>query len=202
MARSTWSLRMKDAGARDQRLEAICFRRLLIVDQRTACADDLVVVLGRDRGQARRGIGRRHRAGIGAGGKRTDRARPASTDKPAQRATELSSRPSSPYPSNIDSACGRVARSHVAVNMPADFDDRLPPHCAASLTQRIFGLITFEWIIGLLLAAVVLSALARRLACPTPPFLPSAARCLPSCPPLRPGRSIPNWHWRFSSHPC
>jgi monovalent cation/hydrogen antiporter len=42
---------------------------------------------------------------------------------------------------------------------------------AASFNQRNFGLLTFEWIIGLLLAAVVLSALARRLAVPYPTFL-------------------------------
>ncbi len=42
---------------------------------------------------------------------------------------------------------------------------------AASFSHWIFGLINFEWIIGLLLAAVVLSALARRLCVPYPTFL-------------------------------
>jgi CPA1 family monovalent cation:H+ antiporter len=42
-------------------------------------------------------------------------------------------------------------------------------YCVAYL--RISGLINFEWIIGLLLAAVVLSALARRLGVPYPTFL-------------------------------
>ncbi|MGY3132016.1 Na+/H+ antiporter [Bradyrhizobium sp. USDA 4503] len=41
-------------------------------------------------------------------------------------------------------------------------DDRL---------HRGFGLLTFEWIIGLLLAAVALSALARRIKVPYPTFL-------------------------------
>jgi len=42
---------------------------------------------------------------------------------------------------------------------------------AAAFSQWIFGLINFEWIIGLLLAAVALSALARRLCIPYPTFL-------------------------------
>jgi Na+/H+ antiporter len=39
------------------------------------------------------------------------------------------------------------------------------------LAVRIFGLITFEWIIGLLLGAVALSALARQVKVPYPTFL-------------------------------
>jgi CPA1 family monovalent cation:H+ antiporter len=54
--------------------------------------------------------------------------------------------------------------------MPADFGGRLLPHCGV-VHPRIFGLITFEWIIGLLLAAVALSALAQRLGVPYPTFL-------------------------------
>ncbi|MEN3346616.1 MAG: monovalent cation/hydrogen antiporter [Bradyrhizobium sp.] len=41
----------------------------------------------------------------------------------------------------------------------------------ATIGARGFGLLTFEWIIGLLLAAVALSALARRIKVPYPTFL-------------------------------
>jgi CPA1 family monovalent cation:H+ antiporter len=54
--------------------------------------------------------------------------------------------------------------------MQADFDDRLPSHCGI-FHPRILHLITFEWVIGLLLAAVALTALAQRVGVPYPTFL-------------------------------
>jgi monovalent cation/hydrogen antiporter len=45
----------------------------------------------------------------------------------------------------------------------------LPPGCGIVCTD--FGLLNFEWIIGLLLAAVVLTALAQRFGVPYPTFL-------------------------------
>jgi monovalent cation/hydrogen antiporter len=67
-------------------------------------------------------------------------------------------------------AGGRLARSHGAVNIHGNFDDRLPRHCGIPHVTDI-GLLTFEWIIGLLLASVALSALAQRLGIPYPTFL-------------------------------
>jgi Na+/H+ antiporter len=46
----------------------------------------------------------------------------------------------------------------------------LPRHCGV-IHPWTFGLFTFEWIIGLLLAAVALTALAQRLGVPYPTFL-------------------------------
>jgi len=46
----------------------------------------------------------------------------------------------------------------------------LPPRCGIFQCTD-FGLLTFEWIIGLLLAAVALTALAQRLGIPYPTFL-------------------------------
>jgi hypothetical protein len=52
-------LAREDGGARDQRLDAVGLRGLLIVDYRSACCDDIVVVIGRNRRKARRGVDRR-----------------------------------------------------------------------------------------------------------------------------------------------
>jgi monovalent cation/hydrogen antiporter len=54
-------------------------------------------------------------------------------------------------------------------------------------TTRIEGLITFEWIIGLLLGAVLLSALARRIKVPYPTFLAIGGMLLAFVP------SGPSW---------
>ena len=63
------------AGARDQRLDAVGLRGLFVVDQRAADRDDLVVVIGRDRRDARRGIDLRIRGRLGAGRERVVRQR-------------------------------------------------------------------------------------------------------------------------------
>src|SRR3981189_3170103 len=55
--------------------------------------------------------------------------------------------------------------------MPADFNAKLAGSIYLDRPARISGLTTFEWLIGLLLGAVVLSALARRLKVPYPTFL-------------------------------
>ena len=68
-----------------------------------------------------------------------------------------------------------------------------PAHCALHQPPRsnaaAYGkdrlLETFEWIIGLLLGAVVLAALARGSSVPYPPSSRSAARRWPSCPARR-----------------
>src|SRR5207253_4331789 len=53
----------------------------------------------------------------------------------------------------------------------ADFDARLRDNIDLDRPTRIRSLVTFEWLIGLLLGAVLLSALARRLQVPYPTFL-------------------------------
>src|SRR5258707_13621423 len=56
-----------------------------------------------------------------------------------------------------------------------------------SVRQGFKGLITFEWIIGLLLGAVLLSALARRIKVPYPIFLAIGGMLLAFVP------SRPSW---------
>src|SRR5262249_43158470 len=56
-----------DAGARRQGLQAVGLCSLLVVDQHAAFADDLLIVSGRYRGHAGRGIDLRDGAGVGPG---------------------------------------------------------------------------------------------------------------------------------------
>jgi monovalent cation/hydrogen antiporter len=60
-------------------------------------------------------------------------------------------------------------------------------HAVSLLDQWILTLTTFEWIIGLLLAAVVLSALARRISVPYPTFLAAGGALLAFVP------ASPSW---------
>jgi len=60
------------------------------------------------------------------------------------------------------------------------------------LDPRTLQVTTFEWIIGLSLAAVVLSALARRSGVPYPTFL-AAGGALLAFVPASPPRATPCW---------
>src|SRR5258708_7252639 len=59
--------------------------------------------------------------------------------------------------------------------------------CEIDLDRRIRSLVTFEWLIGLLLGAVLLSALARRIKVPYPTFLAIGGMLLAFVP------SSPSW---------
>jgi len=69
----------------------------------------------------------------------------------------------------------------------ADFDARLTAILIATEIDGTLGLTTFEWLIGLLLAAVLLSALSRRLKVPYPTFLAIGGMLLAFVP------SGPSW---------
>src|SRR3981189_931320 len=71
--------------------------------------------------------------------------------------------------------------------MPADFNAKLAGSIDLDRPARISGLITFQWLIGLLLGAVLLSALARRTKVPYPTFLAVGGALLASMP------STPSW---------
>src|SRR3981189_3789224 len=71
--------------------------------------------------------------------------------------------------------------------MPADFNAKLAGSIDLDRPARISGLTTFEWIIGLLLGAVLLSALARRIKVPYPIFLAIGGMLLAFVP------SSPSW---------
>src|SRR5260370_6104672 len=59
--------------------------------------------------------------------------------------------------------------------------------CEIYCGRRIRSLVTFEWLIGLLLGAVLLSALARRIKVPYPTFLAIGGMLLAF------GPSVPSW---------
>src|SRR5438045_3614084 len=69
----------------------------------------------------------------------------------------------------------------------ADFDARLRDNIDLDRPTRIRSLVTFEWLIGLLLGAVLLSALARRIKVPYPTFLAIGGMLLAFAP------SSPSW---------
>src|SRR5437016_4329970 len=69
----------------------------------------------------------------------------------------------------------------------ADFDARLRDNIDLDRPTRIRSLVTFEWLIGLLLGAVLLSALARRVKVPYPTFLAIGGMLLAFVP------SGPSW---------
>jgi hypothetical protein len=71
--------------------------------------------------------------------------------------------------------------------MLADFNARLAGSIDLDRPARISGLTTFEWLIGLLLGAVLLSALARRIKVPYPTFLAIGGMLLAFVP------SGPSW---------
>src|SRR5438552_18914630 len=68
-----------------------------------------------------------------------------------------------------------------------DFDARLRDNIYLDRPTRIRSLVTFEWLIGLLLGAVLLSALARRIKVPYPTFLAIGGMLLAFAP------SSPSW---------
>jgi len=71
--------------------------------------------------------------------------------------------------------------------IPAEIDARLCRSIEGDIAKGIFGLTTFEWIVGLLLGAVVLSGLARRVRVPYATFLAIAGALLAFVP------SGPSW---------
>src|ERR1700682_125067 len=103
--------------------------------------------------------------------------------------------------SRIDLSCGSLFRywnersKWCAVRTTADFRTIIPWDFNARLAgsidldrpARISGLTTFEWLIGLLLGAVLLSALARRIKVPYPTFLAIGGMLLAFVP------SGPSW---------
>src|SRR5256884_1121537 len=85
------------------------------------------------------------------------------------------------------SARGRSPLLRQRAIIHADFDARLRDDIDLDRPTRIRSLVTFEWLIGLLLGAVLLSALARRIKVPYPTFLAIGGMLLafaPSSPSL------------------
>src|SRR6266576_2496210 len=85
------------------------------------------------------------------------------------------------------SARGRSPLLRQRAIIHADFDARLRDDIDLDRPTRIRSLVTFEWLIGLLLGAVLLSALARRIKVPYPTFLAIGGMLLAFAP------SSPSW---------
>src|SRR5437762_921132 len=85
------------------------------------------------------------------------------------------------------SARGRSPFLRQRAIIHADFDARLRDNIDLDRPTRIRSLVTFEWLIGLLLGAVLLSALARRIKVPYPTFLAIGGMLLAFVP------SGPSW---------
>src|SRR6266404_2583846 len=88
-----------------------------------------------------------------------------------------------PLPAPVATACTWRVPHRAA----ADFDARLTAILIATEIDGTLGFTTFEWLIGLLLAAVLLSALSRRLKVPYPTFLAIGGMLLAFVP------SGPSW---------